>query len=116
MLRTFIKWKKRQPLFLVVLLFSFIILFTGCARQIGNAVKVDDPTGSKTEPIIKNKSSGVLLGIKSKKRGSKENSFSAGIKTMELKGGIQYKTLYITNNKGKSRIKCTRFRCFSAQE
>lgn len=101
MLRTFVKWKKMQLFLLVVLLLSLIILFTGCARQIDNAVKVDDPAVSKTEQIINNKSSGVLLGIKSKKIGSKENSFSAGIKTMELKEGIQYKTLYITNNKGK---------------
>ena len=102
-----IRHKRMLLLSIVLLLSCWVIFFTGCTRQIDNAIKVDDSAGSKNAPVTNQesenagKSSGVLLGIKSKNSGSEENSnsFSAGIKEMKSTE-IQYKTLYITNNKG----------------
>ena len=93
-----IRRAKKQFLPVGLLLLSFMLLISGCARQIDNAVKVDDPAGSKTKPIINketgkaSKSSGLLLGIKSK---NAEDDYYPLHKYKP-----QYKTLYIANDKG----------------
>lgn len=63
---------KKQVLLIVMLLSCLVILFSGCAQQINK----------ETQNV--SKTSGLLLGIKSKNAENKP----------------QYKTLYITNNNG----------------
>ena len=114
------------------LLLCLTLVFSGCEKQNNNAIKVIDPTGSKTEPLVKendsaiqaddptggnnesvisgeqskkeNKRSGVLLGLKSKTKNDNESHYSAGTGFMATINNPQYKTLYITNNNGNVKL------------
>ncbi|MDD2402343.1 MAG: hypothetical protein PHI90_09960 [Clostridia bacterium] len=104
---------KNRVLLLVLILLSLTIIMLGCDKQNGNEIKVDASAGNNNEseinekqpePEEESKSSGILLGIKSRKldkRGDSYNSYTEGIRGSNFyEEKPQYKTLYITNNKG----------------
>ncbi|MGI6588257.1 MAG: hypothetical protein ACOX2N_05700 [Peptococcia bacterium] len=80
-----IKRAKKQFLLVVLLLLSFMLLISGCTWQ-------DDVAGNKAKSTINSKPSGLLLGIKSK--------YADDDYYHPHKYKPQYKTLYITNDKG----------------
>ncbi|MDD4049326.1 MAG: hypothetical protein PHI90_11050 [Clostridia bacterium] len=94
---------KKKILFLVLLLLSLTIIFSGCVYQNDNVIKVDEPNDGKIQPVINKKTesgktSGVLLGIKCKNEDYDESRYDTMNSEDEKKP--QYKTLYITNNEG----------------
>ncbi len=46
---------KKQNIYCLLgfLLLCLTLVFSGCEKQNNNAIKVIDPTGSKTEPLVK---------------------------------------------------------------